>query len=231
MPVEQTLEHMIPNPLDQYLQDIGQYSLLKSQEEKELIERIHTGDPTAMEAFICSNLRLVVSVAKKYFWSGVDPLDLIQDLNERLSGIIQRYDPSVSKFSTYATYRLQGAAQKIVAKHLNERRLSTSLFALEGREDEEGEELVNLIEDLTAQKPDESTIEQDSLAQIRSLMEKAGLTASERISFILKHAGGWELGEIGDRLGVSYQAIQQQLQKAQRKLRAPDLLQENTLRP
>lgn len=86
----------VDNSLDTYLLEIGKYPLLKSEEEKELIKLYRNGSKEAREKLICSNLRLVVSIAKRYAslyeLSNVELLDLIQYGNLGLIKSIEKYD-------------------------------------------------------------------------------------------------------------------------------------------
>lgn len=88
-----------------YLNQIRKYPLLTSDEEKELAKRIANGDEQAREKFINSNLRLVVSIAKKYPTETFDLLDLIQEGNLGLLKAVDMFDYTKGiKFSTYATW-------------------------------------------------------------------------------------------------------------------------------
>lgn len=88
----------------QYLHEIGRYPLLTQEEERELATRAKCGDKDAFNKMMNSNLRLVVSVAKKYIGRGLDFLDLIQEGNFGLMKSIEKFNPDLGyKFSTYAT--------------------------------------------------------------------------------------------------------------------------------
>jgi len=89
--------------LDQYLAEIGKYPLLTHDRELELVRASRAGDPTSRELLINSNLRLVVSIAKRYSRDGILP-DLIGEGNIALIDSAEKYDPEGgAKFSTYAT--------------------------------------------------------------------------------------------------------------------------------
>lgn len=99
-----------------YLLDMGKRKLLSAEEERELAIRIKQGDRKAREQFIESNLRLVVSVARKYMGSGVALLDLIQEGNIGLMTAVDKYDVERGcKFSTYATYWIRQAIMRAIA--------------------------------------------------------------------------------------------------------------------
>lgn len=99
-----------------YLLDMGKRKLLSAEEERELAIRIKQGDRKAREQFIESNLRLVVSVARKYMGRGLAFLDLIQEGNIGLMTAVDKYDVERGcKFSTYATYWIRQAIMRAIA--------------------------------------------------------------------------------------------------------------------
>jgi len=93
-----------------YLQEIGRFPFLSAEEEGELAQRIERGDEEAKQEFIQSNLRLVVSIAKRHQGRGLDLLDLIQEGNIGLFRAVERFDWRQGyKFSTYATWWIRQA--------------------------------------------------------------------------------------------------------------------------
>ena len=99
-----------------YLKEIGQIPLLKADEEKEIAKRITEGDLEAKEILISSNLRLVVSIAKKYVGRGMHLLDLIQEGNCGLIKAVEKFDYTKGfKFSTYATWWIRQAITRAIA--------------------------------------------------------------------------------------------------------------------
>lgn len=96
---------MIGNPnLKVYLEEIRQYSILKAKEEKLVVKNYKKGCQKARETLITSNLRLVVSIAKKYVNCGLPLIDLIEEGNVGLIYAVERFDPEKGcRFSTYAT--------------------------------------------------------------------------------------------------------------------------------
>src|SRR5918992_4956593 len=105
-----------PEPLARYLAQTGQERLLTHEEEIDLGRRVRAGDKKARDKLIEKNLRLVVSVAKKYRGMGLPFEDLIQEGNIGLMKAIDKYDPERGfRFSTYATWWIRQAVQRAVA--------------------------------------------------------------------------------------------------------------------
>jgi RNA polymerase primary sigma factor len=114
--------------LDTYLEQIAQFPLLTKQEEQVLARRIELGDEAAKRRMVESNLRLVVSIAKRYRGQGVAFLDLIQDATLGLIRAVEKFDWRRDlKFSTYATWWIQQAAQRSVANGARTIRLPVHL--------------------------------------------------------------------------------------------------------
>jgi RNA polymerase primary sigma factor len=104
------------DPLLSYMRDIADIPLLTAAQEVELAKRIEQGDAQALEKFIMSNLRLVVSIAKRYTGRGLPLLDLIQEGNIGLMRAVQKYDWRKGfKFSTYATWWIRQAVTRAIA--------------------------------------------------------------------------------------------------------------------
>ena len=99
-----------------YLCEIGKISLLTGKEEIDLAKRIKKGDQSAKSKLAESNLRLVVSIAKKYIGRGLSFLDLIQEGNIGLFRAVEKFDPERGfKFSTYATWWIRQAITRAIA--------------------------------------------------------------------------------------------------------------------
>ena len=106
----------INDPVRMYLKEIGKISLLSLAEETELSERIANGDEEAKNRLAESNLRLVVSIAKRYVGRGMAFLDLIQEGNIGLMKAVEKFDPGKGyKFSTYATWWIRQAITRAIA--------------------------------------------------------------------------------------------------------------------
>ena len=108
-------EIKVQDGVKQYLKEIGKYPLLKPNEEKELAQRIAKGDKRARDQLICSNLRLVVSIAKHYMGRGLQFQDLIQEGDLGLMKAVEKFDYTKGfKFSTYATWWIKQAVQRAI---------------------------------------------------------------------------------------------------------------------
>ncbi len=106
----------IDDPVRMYLKEIGNVDLLSSDEEIELAKRIMDGDESAKKRLSEANLRLVVSIAKRYVGRGMQFLDLIQEGNLGLIKAVEKFDYSKGyKFSTYATWWIRQAITRAIA--------------------------------------------------------------------------------------------------------------------
>lgn len=109
-------EGAVTDPVRMYLKEIGRVPLLSAKEEIELAKRSEKGDKKAKAKLIESNLRLVVSIAKKYVGRGMTLLDLIQEGNQGLIRAVEKYDWRKGyKFSTYATWWIRQAITRAIA--------------------------------------------------------------------------------------------------------------------
>ena len=106
----------IEDPVRMYLKDIGKVPLLSADEEIELAKRMETGDEYAKKKLAEANLRLVVSIAKRYVGRGMLFLDLIQEGNLGLIKAVEKFDYTKGyKFSTYATWWIRQAITRAIA--------------------------------------------------------------------------------------------------------------------
>ncbi len=119
----ESMEHMleqeglaIDDPVRMYLKEIGKVPLLTPDRERELAERMADGDETAKDELVEANLRLVVSIAKRYVGKGMFFLDLIQEGNLGLMKAVDKFDYTKGyKFSTYATWWIRQAITRAIA--------------------------------------------------------------------------------------------------------------------
>ena len=111
-----TKDLTINDPVRMYLKEIGQIKLLTTEEELELADRIANGDEQAKAILAEANLRLVVSIAKRYVGRGMLFLDLIQEGNIGLMKAVEKFDVTKGyKFSTYATWWIRQAITRAIA--------------------------------------------------------------------------------------------------------------------
>ena len=113
---EQYLDDVSDDSVRLYLREIGKIPLLSSEEELELAQRVIAGDKKAKDKMAEANMRLVVSIAKRYSGRGLDFLDLIQEGNTGLLRAVEKFDPDKGfKFSTYATWWIRQAITRAIA--------------------------------------------------------------------------------------------------------------------
>ncbi len=109
-------EGTVSDPVRMYLKEIGRIPLLNFNQEIELAKKVEEGDEAAKQMLINSNLRLVVSIAKKYIGRGLSLLDLIQEGNQGLIRAVEKYDWRRGyKFSTYATWWIRQSVTRAIA--------------------------------------------------------------------------------------------------------------------
>ncbi len=164
--------------LQLFLNEIGRYPLLTAQEEVELAKAIERGDKAAKERMINSNLRLVVSIAKKYQGHGLTLLDLIQEGIIGLIRAVEKFDWRKGyKFSTYATWWIRQAVQRGVANKARTIRIPVHIV--------EREQKISRAERaLTAKLERDATDEEIAkaaklpLKQVREVREAARAVAS-----------------------------------------------------
>jgi RNA polymerase primary sigma factor len=114
--IDVAVRHRDHDPVRAYLREIGKVPLLTAEEEISLAKRVERGDPAAKQALIEANLRLVVSVAKRYVGRGMLFLDLIQEGNLGLMRAVEKFDWRRGyKFSTYATWWIRQAITRGIA--------------------------------------------------------------------------------------------------------------------
>ena len=115
-PVDLAAEYNLDDPVRMYLKEIGQIKLLSAEEEVDLAKRVSEGEQDAKNKLTEANLRLVVSIAKKYSGRGLHILDLIQEGNTGLIRAVDKFDwTKGNKFSTYATWWIRQAITRAIA--------------------------------------------------------------------------------------------------------------------
>ncbi len=156
-----------------YLREIGQVPLVKAAQEVELAKRIEAGDASARRALAEANLRLVVSIAKRYVGRGLHLLDLIQEGNLGLMRAVEKFDYTKGfKFSTYATWWIRQAITRAIADKARTIRVPVHMVETINK--------LNRVErELLQQVGREPTVEE--------IAEKMGIT-TERVEEIRKVA-------------------------------------------
>jgi RNA polymerase primary sigma factor len=115
---EEGHDHEVENAIRQYLAEIGRYPLLTAEQEQRIANSVAAGSLEAQQRLVEANLRLVVSIAKRYSNHGISLLDLIQEGNLGLIRAAQKFDPRRGfRFSTYATWWIRQAISRAVAEH------------------------------------------------------------------------------------------------------------------
>ena len=172
------LAHSTTDALQLFLNEVGRYELLTAEEEVELAKRIERGDREAKERMINSNLRLVVSIAKKYQGHGLSLLDLIQEGIIGLIRAVEKFDWRRGfKFSTYATWWIRQAVQRGVANKAREIRIPVHIVDRERKIARAERELVAKL----GRAPTEEEVSQASklpLKQVREVREAARAVTS-----------------------------------------------------
>jgi len=163
----------VDDPVKMYLKEIGQVSLLTPEEEVELAKKIEKGDAEAKKKLIEANLRLVVSIAKRYVGRGMLFLDLIQEGNLGLIRAVEKFDYRKGyKFSTYATWWIRQAITRAIADQARTIRIPVHMV-------ETINKLVRTSRQLTQELGREPSPEE--------IAERMGMTA-EKVREILKTA-------------------------------------------
>ena len=104
---------MVQSPLETYLREINETPLLSAQDEKDLANRIETGDHEARDRMVRANLRLVVNIARNYTGKGLALQDLIEEGNLGLLRAVEGFDPNMNtRFSTYASYWIKQSIKR-----------------------------------------------------------------------------------------------------------------------
>ena len=216
--------------LQLFLRDISQRPLLTAVEEIELAKRIERGDQRAKDRMIESNLRLVVSNAKRYRGMGLPFLDLIQEGILGLIRAVEKFDWRRGfKFSTYATWWIRQAMQRALQHQARTIRVPVHVaqepISLETPiGEEEDSHLGDFIEDRSIMNPAESV----TFSNLREITDEVLATLTPREEKVIKMRFGLgntgsehTLEEVGQHFAVTRERIRQIEAKALRKLRHP----------
>src|SRR5437764_650614 len=180
--------------LQLFLSEAGRYKLLTASEEVELAKRIERGDKMAKDLMINSNLRLVVSIAKKYQGHGISLLDLIQEGIIGLIRAVEKFDWRRGyKFSTYATWWIRQAVQRGVANKSRTIRIPVHIVEREQKIARAGRELTLKLE----REPTDEELAKAAklpLKQVREVRQAARAVAS--LDKPVGSDGGAQLGDL-----------------------------------
>ena len=133
----------VNDPVRMYLKEIGKIPLLTGEEEQEVAKRLAEGDEEAHNIMVEANLRLVVSIAKRYVGRGLQFLDLIQEGNLGLIKAVGKFDYEKGyKFSTYATWWIRQAISRAIADHARTIRIPVHMVETINRVSRASHELV-----------------------------------------------------------------------------------------
>jgi RNA polymerase primary sigma factor len=176
--VNGSLAETTTDALQLFMNEMGKYKLLNAEEEVELAKRIERGDKEAKDLMVNSNLRLVVSIAKKYQGHGLSLLDLIQEGIIGLIRAVEKFDWRRGfKFSTYATWWIRQAVQRGVANKARDIRIPVHIVDRERK-------IARAERQLTAKlgrAPDEREVAKAAklpLKQVREVREAARAVTS-----------------------------------------------------
>ena len=222
----------IEDPVRMYLKEIGKVSLLSADEEIELAKRMEKGDEAAKKRLAEANLRLVVSIAKRYVGRGMLFLDLIQEGNLGLIKAVEKFDYRKGyKFSTYATWWIRQAITRAIADQARTIRIPVhmvetinKLVSLETPiGEEEDSHLGDFIQDDNVPVPADAaafTLLKEQLVEVLSTLTDREQKVL-RLRFGLDDGRARTLEEVGKEFNVTRERIRQIEAKALRKLRHP----------
>ena len=221
----------IEDPVRMYLKEIGKVPLLTAEEEIDLAKRMENGDEDAKKRLAEANLRLVVSIAKRYVGRGMLFLDLIQEGNLGLIKAVEKFDYNKGfKFSTYATWWIRQAITRAIAMEIPVERvreilkISQEPVSLETPiGEEEDSHLGDFIQDDNVPVPADAA----AFTLLREQLKEVLGTLTEREQKVLRLRFGLDDGrartleEVGKEFNVTRERIRQIEAKALRKLRHP----------
>ena len=201
------LAHATTDALQLFLNEAGRYRLLTAEDEVELAKRIERGDKQAKDLMINSNLRLVVSIAKRYQGHGLSLLDLIQEGIIGLIRAVEKFDYRKGfKFSTYATWWIRQAVQRGVANKSRTIRIPVHIVEREQKIARAERELVVRL----GRQPTEQELAKAAklpLKQVREVM-----TAARAVTSLDKPIGEDGSGSYGDLFAAEHAHTEEEVE-------------------
>src|SRR5690348_7774841 len=195
--------------LQLFLNEAGRYKLLTAAEEVELAKRIERGDKGAKDLMINSNLRLVVSIAKKYQGHGISLLDLIQEGIIGLIRAAEKFDWRKGfKFSTYATWWIRQAVQRGVANKARTIRIPVHIVEREQKIARAERELVATLE----RAPTDAEVSEHAKLPVKQVREVRA--AARAVASLDRPVGDDESASFGDLFASDEAAPDEQLEVA-----------------
>ena len=193
--------------LQLFLNEAGRYTLLTAAEEVELAKLIERGDQAAKNRMINSNLRLVVSIAKRYQGHGLSLLDLIQEGVIGLIRAVEKFDWRRGyKFSTYATWWIRQAVQRGVANKARTIRIPVHIVDREQKIGRAERELTAKL----GRPPTDDEISQASKITLKQLHEVRA--AARAVTSLDKPLGEDNDASIGDLVGVATNGVEEEVE-------------------
>ncbi len=238
----------VETDLQLYLKEISKVKLLTPEEEKDLARRTDKGDRKARERLVRANLRLVVSIAKRYLNNGLPFLDLIEEGNVGVLKAVEGYDYKAGyRFSTYATWWIRQSIQRAITNTsktiripaykaerrrnpANKKGYGSGQSGLQGTTDPQGAistvntdnvwSLIDGIPDKRVKTPEEEVIEAFERDRVEGLLAEIGEREADviRKRFGLNTGDPMTLKDIGRELSLSRERIRQIERDALRKL-------------
>jgi len=200
------LTYATTDALQQFLNEAGRYPLLTAAEEVELAKRIERGDVAAKEKMINSNLRLVVSIAKRYQGHGLALLDLIQEGIIGLIRAVEKFDWRKGfKFSTYATWWIRQAVQRGVANKSRTIRIPVHIVEREQRVARAERELLTKLE----RPPTDEEIAEHAKLPLSQVLEVK--RAARAVTSLDKPLGDDDSGAYGDLFAAQQPGVEEEL--------------------
>ncbi|HEV3485326.1 MAG TPA: sigma-70 family RNA polymerase sigma factor [Vicinamibacterales bacterium] len=192
--------------LQLFLNEAGRYPLLTAAEEVELAKRVERGDQAAKDKMINSNLRLVVSIAKKYQGHGLSLLDLIQEGVIGLIRAVEKFDWRRGyKFSTYATWWIRQAVQRGVANKSRTIRIPVHIAEREQRIGRAERELLAKL----GRPPTDEEVAKVAKVSLKHLKEVR--QAARAVTSLDKPLGDDNDASIGDLVGATQEGVEEEV--------------------